>query len=291
MTVVLKPRDPSALAAYAEAVSTPGSSLFHRYLTPDQFGARFGATQSEAQAVSASLHAHGLNPGAVAPNRLSIPVTASAGQVEHAFSVSFRRLALPGGARATAASAAPALDPSIAPDVQAVLGLSSTETLHPEYQRAMLGGARRSGLTHSTSHTATGGPQPCSQASSAGQQQSAYTADQIASAYGFSSLYQAGDEGQGQTIAIYELEPDDPNDIAAYQSCYGTHASVSYIPVDGGAGSGEGSGEAALDIENAIGLAPRANFLVYQGANSNSGAPGSGRMTPSARSSARTERR
>jgi hypothetical protein len=250
--------------------------VFHQYLTPAQFGQRFGATQSEAQAVSASLREHGLTPGAFAPNRLSIPVTASAGQVEQAFSVSFRRLALPDGVRATAASAAPALDASIAPYVQSVLGLSSTEMLHPEYQRAALGAPRRSGLTHSTRHTATAGPQPCSQASSAGQQQSAYTADQIGSAYGFSSLYQTGDEGQGQTVAIYELEPNDPNDIAAYQSCYGTHASVSYIPVDGGAGSGEGSGEAALDIENAIGLAPRANFLVYQGANSNSSAPGSG---------------
>jgi hypothetical protein len=123
---------------------------------------------------------------------------------------------------------------------------------------------------------ATGGPQPCSAASSTASSQGAYTADQIASAYRFSSLYQAGDQGQGQTIALYELESNDPNDIAAYQSCYGTRASVSYVPVDGGAGSGQGSGEAALDIENAIGLAPKANYLVYQGPNSNSSTPGSG---------------
>jgi len=92
-----------------------------------------------------------------------------------------------------------------------------------------------------TCFSATGGPQPCSQASSAASQQGAYTADQIAGAYGFSSLYQSGDQGQGQTIAVYELEPNDPNDIAAYQSCYGTHASVSYVPVDGGGGAGAGS--------------------------------------------------
>ena len=48
------------------------------------------------------------------------------------------------------------------------------------------------------------------------------------------------------------------------------------MPVDGGAGTGPGSGEAALDIENLIGLAPNVNVLVYQGPNSNSGAPGSG---------------
>ncbi len=37
-----------------------------------------------------------------------------------------------------------------------------------------------------------------------------------------------------------------------------------------------GQGEAALDIEQVIGLAPRANVLVYEGPNSNSGAPGAG---------------
>ena len=42
------------------------------------------------------------------------------------------------------------------------------------------------------------------------------------------------------------------------------------MPVDGGA-SGTQSGEAALDIENVIGLAPQANVLVYEGPNSGSG--------------------
>jgi subtilase family serine protease len=277
LTVVLKPRDPAALAAYAQAVSTPGSSVFHDYLTPARFADRFGATPARVQAVEASLRARGLSPGAVNANRLSIPVTASAGRAEQAFSLTMRRMVLPGGRSATVASALPALDASIAGDVQAVLGLSSVNTFHPRYvRRAIRGGLRRTQLTHSAGHTATGGPAACSQASSSASQQGAYTADQIASAYGFSSIYQAGDQGQGETIAVYELEPNDPNDIAAYQSCYGTHASVSYVRVDGGAGTGAGSGEAALDIENSIGLAPRASYLVYQGANSNSSAPGSG---------------
>jgi subtilase family serine protease len=277
LTVVLKPRDPAALAAYAQAVSTPGSSVFHDYLTPARFADRFGATPARVQAVEASLRARGLSPGAVNANRLSIPVTASAGRAEQAFSLTMRRMVLPGGRSATVASALPALDASIAGDVQAVLGLSSVNTFHPRYaRRAIRGGSRGTQLTHSAGHTATGGPAACSQASSSASQQGAYTADQIASVYGFSSVYQAGDQGQGETIAVYELEPNDPNDIAAYQSCYGTHASVSYVGVDGGAGTGAGSGEAALDIENSIGLAPRASYLVYQGANSNSSAPGSG---------------
>ncbi len=70
----------------------------------------------------------------------------------------------------------------------------------------------------------TGGPQPCSAAVSGARTHMAYTADQLASAYRFSSLYGAGDKGAGQTIALFELEPDNASDIAAYQSCYGTSA-------------------------------------------------------------------
>src|SRR6185312_15659686 len=62
-----------------------------------------------------------------------------------------------------------------------------------------------------------------------------------------------------------------PSDVAAYQACYGTHTSVGYVPVDGGAGSGPGEGEAAMDIETVIGLAPAASILVYQGPNSAAG--------------------
>jgi subtilase family serine protease len=276
VAVTLNPSDPAGLAAYAQAVSTPGSSVYHQYLTTAQFADRFGATEDQVQAVQSNLRAHGLAVGPVSPNRLSIPVTGTAAQVGRAFSVSFRKLSLSRGRTATVASAAPALDEPIAGYVQGVIGLSSLNQFHPQLARRAIPAPRHSGLVASARHAATGGPQPCPAASSAASQQGAYTADQIASTYGFSSLYQGGSQGQGKTVAIYELEPNDPADIGAYQSCYGTHASVSYIPVNGGSGSGEGSGEAALDIENAIGLAPKASYLVYQGANSNSSAPGSG---------------
>ncbi len=278
VTIALKPRDPAALAAYAAEVSTPGSSLYRHYLTPGQFAQRFGASTGELAAVAGSLRAHGLPPGAVTANHLSVQVTGNAAQVERAFSVTFRRMALASGKQAVVASVAPALDRGIAGDVQAVFGLSSLAAPHPLSVRpALLRPSLRGRVAPLVRpHVATGGPQPCAAATSAAQSQGAYTADQIASAYRFSGLYGAGAQGQGETIALYELEPNDPADIAAYQACYGTNAPVSYIQVDGGAGSGPGAGEAALDIEQAIGLAPKANFLVYQAPNASTDAPGSG---------------
>jgi hypothetical protein len=124
---------------------------------------------------------------------------------------------------------------------------------------------------------APGAAAACEQARSTAASQGAYTADQIASSYGFADLYSRGSEGQGQTIAIYELESYDPGDIAAYQACYGTAAKLTNVSVDGGAGeTGPGSGEAALDIEQAIGLAPKATFLIYEAPNSGTNSPGSG---------------
>jgi len=272
VTVALAPRDPAALAAFASAVSTPGSDLYRDYITPAQFARRFGPTTAQVAAVQSSLRSHGLDPGTVSANGLAIPITATAGAVAHAFSISFSRLAASGRRIAFASSASPLFDASVAGLVQGVVGLDASSVPQPLALRPRAG--RVAHLT--VPHVATGGPQPCTAAIVAAPGQGAYTADQIASAYRFSSLYEGGNEGAGQTIAIYELEPDAATDIAAYQSCYGTHASVSDVEVDGGAGTGPGSGEAALDIEDAIGMAPKANILVYQGPNSNSGTPGAG---------------
>jgi subtilase family serine protease len=274
VTVALAPRDPGALKTFATAVSTPGSPIYGQYLSSAQFAQRFGATGAQIAAVTASLRSHGLSPGRVSANGLSIPFTATAAAVEQAFSLKLVRIALATGATAITNTVAPLLDGAIAGVVQGVVGLSSVAAPRPlALRRARTTGAVRPSAIH---HVATGGPQPCAAASAAAASQKSYTSDQIASAYGLSGLYAAGDQGAGQTVALYELEPNDPADIAAFQSCYGTNASISYAPVDGGAGSGAGSGEAALDIENAIGIAPKATFIVYQAPNSNSGAPGAG---------------
>ncbi len=280
VTVSLNARDPAALADYAQAVSTVGSSLYRHYLTPRQFAQRFGAGAAQLRAVQSSLRAHGLAPGPASANALSIPVSATAGELARAFSLSFLRLALPGRQTAIAATAAPSFDPDVAQSVQAVVGLDTLSAPRPLLRRAAPGSGSGSGPTSAhplaIAHVVTGGPQPCAAAQQAAPTQDAYTMDQIASAYGFSGLYAAKDGAGGVTVAVYELESDDPRDIAAYQACYRTHATIASVAVDGGAGRGPGSGEAALDIETLIGLAPNAHVLVYQGPDSNSGAPGSG---------------
>lgn len=273
VTVTLQPRDPEALQAFATAVSTPGSPQYRDYITPAQFAERFGAAPDAVEAVEASLRAHGLTPGPPSANALSIPVSGTAGTLARAFAVSFAHVSLQNGATAIVNQQAPALDSNVAPNVQAVLGLDTLQAARPLLVRPHT--ATRA--LAAKPHVVTGGPQPCAAASQAGSSQGGFTADQIASAYGLSGLYAAGgpggaaDQGAGQTVAILELEPYDANDIVAYEQCYGIDALFKNVLVDGGAGTGEGSGEAALDIENVIGLAPKSNIAVYEGPNSGAG--------------------
>ncbi len=269
VTVTLEPRDPAGLASYATEVSTPGSSLYRRYLTVAGFRRRFAPTMTQIHAVDASLASHGLAPGTVSANGLAIPVTATAGALGRAFSLSFQRVTLASGRVAFANDQAPRVDVSVAPLIEGVVGLDNLSQAQP------LGLARPAtgdGHLAVTARVATGGPQPCSTAVSNASKDLVYTANQIASAYRFSSLYGAGDEGAGQTIGLFELEPYASSDVAAYKSCYGTGTLVADVPVDAVVtGTGSGSGEAALDIEDVIGLAPQAKILVYEGPNSPTG--------------------
>ena len=60
--VALAPRDPAALAAYAQGVATPGSPDYHHYLSVREFAQRFGPTVADLDLARASLRAEGLVP-------------------------------------------------------------------------------------------------------------------------------------------------------------------------------------------------------------------------------------
>src|SRR5438105_4684543 len=46
LVLVLQPRHADSLDADIQAMYTPGSSTYHQFLTPEQFTARYGATQA-----------------------------------------------------------------------------------------------------------------------------------------------------------------------------------------------------------------------------------------------------
>jgi hypothetical protein len=282
LTVALASQDPIGLAELASEVSDPSSSRFRQYLSVSRFARRFGATPASVTTVREALRGQGLTVGAPTANDLTLPVSGTAAQVEQAFATPLSQVELADGRTAYANAEAPAVSASVAPFVQGVIGLDDLGRDDPQEvtTRSLVRRSRsapaRSANSESVGNVqvATGGPQPCEAAQelqqpfefAPGKSAAGVTADQVATAYQLSGMYRAGDFGAGQTIALFEQEAFLPSDIAGYQSCFGTSATVTPIDVDGGPeASEEGDAEAALDIEQVIGLAPQAHVLVYQG--------------------------
>ncbi|HET7013331.1 MAG TPA: IPT/TIG domain-containing protein [Streptosporangiaceae bacterium] len=269
LEVSLKVRDQAGLNALLAGVTNRHSPYYHHFLSKGQFGPRFGPTLAQVASVDAALKAAGLTPGPVTADRLMIPVTATAAQVERAFGISLVNYRMPGGRIAFANTSAPKIDASVAPLLNGVEGLDDLYQLTPAtlHRPSPLDPAhlvRPPGIQRPARPAiGTAGPHPCDAAT----QSWSKTMDVWAGYYGMTPLYALGDLGQGQRVALLELEPNLPSDISAFESCYGISTQVNYIPVDGGVAPGAGNGEAALDIAIVAGLAPQATIDVYQAPN------------------------
>jgi subtilase family serine protease len=262
--VTLKVPDPQAVASFLSSLSDRGSPNYRRFLRPGEFARLFGPPPSEVGAVESALRSAGLHPGKVSSNHLMIPVAATAGTLDRAFHVLLQSYELPGGRDGFTSLSSPSISTAVFPDVEGVLGLNNLIQAHSLLARTTTSNSvepRSRRLAGSSS-----GPRPCDAAIGAAEKYGSLTADRFASYYGLTPLYALGDLGQGTRVALAEFESNLPGDINAYKACYGVHTTVNYIDADSpGPAPGPGSGEAALDIENIIGLAPRVTIDVYRG--------------------------
>lgn len=86
-----------ALDRLLEEQQTQGSANYHRWLTPEEFGAQFGASESDVQKITAWLTGKGFTVEKVAANKVLIEFSGTAGQVRNAFATELHNYALPGG--------------------------------------------------------------------------------------------------------------------------------------------------------------------------------------------------
>ena len=271
--VALRLRDEPGLATVISDATDPRSSNFGHYLSPSAFDHEFAPPRAAVARVTATLRADGLTVNDVSGNDLLVAFTGRAATVERAFHTSIERYRLSDGRAGFATTASVRLPASLASTVSAVVGLDDLVSYRSQLVRRP---SRRSthSLRRGTSPTAiTGAPHACAGARSQ-LQYNAVTDDEIARAYGVDGLYADGDLGAGQTVDIFELEPFFKSDVKAFDECYFgvDHTSqVEVQAVDGGAGVGEGSGEAALDVENVSAIAPDARINVYEAPNSTVG--------------------
>ena len=262
--VVLRPRNPRGLHALAVAVATPGSPRYRHFLSTAQFAAEFGQSQATIAQAEAALRNAGLNPGQVSANHLVIPVTTTAGQASASLHTGFERYRLASGRIGYANTSAPRLPADVAQVTQAVIGLSNLATVHRAPPMRAAGPQARARAAARA--LAASGPTACQAAAQAARDSRGRTYGQLARAYSLDGLHGKGDWGRGTTVALFELDAWSAGDVASFQKCYGTSVPVRSVSVDGGdggAGTAPGAGEAALDLDTVIALAPRAGLLVY----------------------------
>jgi subtilase family serine protease len=278
--VYLAGQDPAGLAAFALAVSTPGSAQYGRYLTPAQVMARFGPTKAQVRAVTGWLTRAGLTVTKVQDEMGGyVAVQGSVRAAARAFGVTFGTFRGP-DRRADRAPEQTATAPaSVASAVLTVAGLdTATHNMipadklpppGPNYWVAPPCSTYYGQKIASHEPSAYGAKQPWTNCG--------YTPRQIRGAYGVS---QSGMTGKGVTVAI----------VDAYASPTMLADANEYAKVTGDQPFGDGQytqdlaanftdtgpdqcdaaswyGEQTLDVESVHGMAPGAN-VVYVGAAS-----------------------
>ena len=186
VTVALK-RDAGTEAAFETLLAeqqTPGSALYHQWLTPAQVGSMFGVAPADLQAVESWLQQEGLTVTRVEPNGLLLDVTGSVAAVGGAFRTNFAEFRVGAETRLSATE-----EPSVPQALQAVIsgvhGLSQS-TLHPQSIATVMQGKVTAqvsgGLTAQPMLTSTSG-------------QHFLTPNDFATIYDLGSVYSGGNTG------------------------------------------------------------------------------------------------
>jgi pseudomonalisin len=135
IVVGLSMHDRQGAQALVRSQYTPGHASYHKWLTPEQFSARFSPSESEAGAVADYLKAQGFSDVTIEPNRLIVSGTASVSRVEAAFHTAIRGAMSDG--KLVYGNVKPALVPSkFRGLVAAVLGLTNAWQMHVHFMRS-----------------------------------------------------------------------------------------------------------------------------------------------------------
>ena len=72
------------LQTYLQSVQDANSPNYRKFISPDEFGQRFGVGDSDLQAIQAWLTGHGFTVSKVSKGRMAIEFSGTVGQVESA---------------------------------------------------------------------------------------------------------------------------------------------------------------------------------------------------------------
>jgi subtilase family serine protease len=117
--------DAEGAAKFGAAVSDPSNALYGRYLTPAQFGARFGASRSDYEALRKWATSHGLQVAPRTASRTTVSMSGTAGQFAALFGTRFASFQTAAHGAGYVMLKDPQLPAALAGKIDGVIGLES----------------------------------------------------------------------------------------------------------------------------------------------------------------------
>lgn len=257
LDIVLPVRNQAALDQFVADVYDPTSANYHHFLTPQEFTARFGPTQSDYDAVTQFAQMHGFTVTGGSRDGMDVQVRGSVQAVETAFHVHMQTYKHPKENRNFfSPDQEPTTDLSI--NLWHVSGLDNYSQPHPLVEsKTAYAAAHGIDANSVVSHATTG----------SGPSASFLGSDMRAAYYGSGSL-----TGAGQNVGLLEYYGTNLADLQTYYKNIGqTYPNnVTLLSVDGTSTSctypGCDDTEQTLDMTQALGMAPGlASLTMYVG--------------------------
>jgi Pro-kumamolisin, activation domain/Bacterial Ig-like domain (group 3) len=258
------PQQDDVLDKMLAAQQEPGSDLYHRWLTPQQFGRWFGASDHDVQTISGWLGSHGFSNLKVSQGHTVIEFSGTAGQVAAAFHTSMHYY-LARGALHIANQRDPSIPTALSPAIVGIVSLNNFG------RRSMVVpgpvGIQQKGQAHphisreaQPQYTI---PDPTT-----------YTTYYWLAPYDFAAIYDLvplwnqGLDGTGQTIAIVGQTDIHTTDIDQFRTLFGLPANTTTVITSGpDPGFLSDELEADLDVEWSGAVAKGANVDLVTSAS------------------------
>jgi len=224
------PEQEAALEQLLAEQQDPSSPDYHHWLTPEEFGVRFGVSPQELDAVVGWLAEHGFTVDSIANSRREIEFSGTASQVEGAFHTEIHWYASEGEAH-IANAADLSIPMALLPVIEGVVGLHD---FHVQSMMTLADG------NHGLSPR------------------------DLATIYNVTSFWSQGFDGKGQSIAIVGRSNINVNDVRNFRAQFGLPANDPQIIVNGPDPGivNDDEGEADLDVEWAGAVAKSATIKL-----------------------------
>lgn len=214
----------------------PASPNYHKWLTPAEYGQRFGLSESDLNKVANWLRSKGFTIVEIPPSRTYISFSGNVQQIQSAFRTEIHNY-LVNGQPHYANATSPAVPAAFA-DV--VLGFQSLNDFRPKPRVRV--------NPHFTS-------------SISGNHY--LTPDDVATIYNIKPFYNAGYDGTGQKIAVVGQSTILTSDIAAFRAAAGLSSNLPTVILVPSSGTPDSTdiNEASLDLEWTGGIAKNATII------------------------------